>query len=113
MEAGRAHSESKETKNRVAGDTSSFHDGKKESRAPQTKETTSKFNLLNMRRLCPCRMSERFRQGAELPATKHLRHMCCYGHQKGPCLGEGAKMVPGTEGRGPWFLDVRMHEKTT
>ena len=75
MEAGRAHSESQETKNRAAGDASSFHEGKKESRAPQTKETTSKFNLLNMRRLFPCRMSKHFRQGAELPTTKHLRHM--------------------------------------
>ena len=42
---------------RSSGDTSSFHEGKKESRAPQTKETTCKFNLLNMRRLCLCCMS--------------------------------------------------------
>ena len=41
------HTASQETKNRTAGDTSSFHEGKKESRAPQTKETTCKFNLLN------------------------------------------------------------------
>jgi len=27
--------------------------------------------------------------------------MCSYGTQKRPCLGEGAKMVTGTEGRGP------------
>ena len=64
IEAGRAHSESQETKNRTAGDTSSFHEGKKKSRALQTMETTCKFNLLNMRRLCPCRMSKHFRQGA-------------------------------------------------
>jgi len=38
-EPGRAHSESQQTKNRATGDTSSFHEGKKESRAPQTKET--------------------------------------------------------------------------
>ena len=38
--------------------------------------------------------------------------MCFYGTQKRPCLGEGAKMVKGTEGRGPEFLYVRMREKT-
>jgi len=42
---------------------------KERSRAQQTKETMSKFNLLNMRRLCPCRTSKHFRQGAELPTT--------------------------------------------
>ena len=46
MEAGRAHSESQETNNRAAGSTSSFHEEKKKSRAPQTKETTSKFNFI-------------------------------------------------------------------
>jgi len=37
IDAGRAHSESQETKNRAAGATSSFHEGQKESRAPQAK----------------------------------------------------------------------------
>ena len=38
--------------------------------------------------------------------------MCYYGTQERPCLGEGAKMVIGTEGRGPEFLFVRMRKKT-
>jgi len=60
-----------------------------------------------MRRLGPRPMSKRFRQGAELPNT----YVICVAMETRKDLGEGAKMVPGTEGRGPEFLYVRMHEK--